>query len=68
MNTRVLVARRLCDLSQADLAEQVGINRGDISLIESQGWMPPADVQEKLATALRRTVEELFGQATDVTT
>jgi transcriptional regulator with XRE-family HTH domain len=65
MNLKLLVARRQRDWSQLELAEKAGINQADISRIEKGGWTPPPDIQQKLATALETTTEELFSQSAE---
>lgn len=71
MNTNVLVARRKAELTQEELADKVGIGRGDVSRIESQGWTPTLDIQEKIVKVLNAngqsvTRDDLFGQMADV--
>ncbi len=51
------------DLSQSELGKLVGIRQTDISKIERQGWVPPAELRAKLADALGVTEAELFSEA-----
>ena len=66
MNVKVLVARKERDINQRDLAERTGISQADISRIERGGWIPPADIQDKLAEALGTTASALFGSQAQV--
>ena len=66
MNVKLLVARKQLEMTQDDLAEKAGIPQADISRIESRGWIPPKDIQERLATALATTPDELFAQGADI--
>lgn len=60
MNTRVLVARKQRELTQEQLAKQTGLQQADISRIEKSGWIPPPEVRDRLAEALKTTVAALF--------
>ena len=64
MNLKVLTARKERRLTQGQLASTTGINPADIVRIERRGWIPPAEVRQRLAEALGTAEEELFG--TDV--
>lgn len=60
MSLQVKLARITLDWSQDELSEHSGVQQADISRIEN-GWVPPPELAQKLATALGRTVGELFG-------
>lgn len=66
MNLKVLVARRQREWSQAELATKIGINQSDLSRIEANGWIPPAEIRQRLAEALDTTPGELFEEIGDV--
>jgi len=66
VNTKVLVARRQRELTQEELAAKVGVFRADISRIESQGWVPPLDIQEKIAAVLRVERTDIFGPGSEM--
>ena len=51
-------ARR--DLTQAELAEMVGVSRKTINTVENGVFVPSTVLALKLAKALGTTVEELF--------
>lgn len=48
-------------LSQAKLAEQIGVSQRNISYYESGDHIPPADVLKKLASIFGITIDELVG-------
>ena len=47
-------------LTQAELAERVGVSRKTVNTIENNVFQPSAILAIKLARALDMTVEELF--------
>jgi len=47
-------------LTQAELAERVGVTRKTVNTVENGVFTPSATLAIKLAQALRLTVEELF--------
>lgn len=53
--------RELKHLSQAKLAEQIGVSQRNVSYYESGDHIPPADVLKKLASIFGITVDELVG-------
>ena len=53
--------RDLKHLSQAKLAEQIGVSQRNVSYYESGDHIPPADVLKKLAIIFGITVDELVG-------
>lgn len=53
--------RELNHLSQAKLAEQIGVSQRNVSYYESGDHIPPADVLKKLASIFKITVDELVG-------
>ncbi|HSK23064.1 MAG TPA: helix-turn-helix transcriptional regulator [Egicoccus sp.] len=57
-------ARRAMDLTQADLAEQVGVSRQTIVALESGGYAPSVYLALALADVLGTSVESLFGPTT----
>lgn len=61
MNVKLLVARKQADLTQDQLAAKAEISQADVSRIEKSGWIPPAEIRQRLATALDTTPDELFG-------
>jgi putative transcriptional regulator len=60
LNNRLREARVALDLTQAELAERVGVSRKTINTVENGVFIPSTVLALKLARALGRTVEELF--------
>lgn len=60
MNLKLLIARREKGLTQNQLAAEAGITQADVSRIEKQGWIPPAEIRQRVAGALETTPERLF--------
>lgn len=58
--TTLKVQRAMRDLTQADLADLVGVTRKSINAIEAGRMVPSTVLALKLAQALGTTVEELF--------
>lgn len=59
-NKRLRLARMECDMSQAQLAETVGVTRQTIGLIESGGYNPTLNLCIAICRALGKTLDELF--------
>lgn len=59
-NKRLRMARIACDLSQAQLAEVVGVTRQTIGLIESGGYNPTLNLCIAICRVLGKTLDELF--------
>lgn len=55
--------RRWLDLSQAELAEQVGVSRQTIANIEKGNYSPSVHLALDVCRTLGKTVEEVFGDA-----
>ncbi|MBS5397314.1 MAG: helix-turn-helix transcriptional regulator [Collinsella sp.] len=53
-------ARAAVGLSQADLAEAVGVTRQTIGLIEAGGYNPTLNLCVAICKALRLTLNDLF--------
>ena len=60
LKNRIKEARTERKLSQAALAELVGVSRNTISSIETGQFSPPAKLALILCIALDKTFEELF--------
>jgi putative transcriptional regulator len=54
------VARTAAGLTQADLADKVGVTRKTINTVENGVFVPSTVLSLKLARALGTTVEDLF--------
>ncbi|CAN5300186.1 helix-turn-helix transcriptional regulator [soil metagenome] len=60
MKNRLKVERAEHNLSQADLADRIGVSRQTINSIETGRYVPSTALALKLAGVLGRTVEQLF--------
>ncbi|GAB4038119.1 helix-turn-helix transcriptional regulator [Spirosoma jeollabukense] len=60
MKNRLKVERAEHNLSQADLADRIGVSRQTINSIETGRYVPSTVLALKLAGVLGRTVEQLF--------
>lgn len=59
-NLRMKAARAAVGLSQADLAETVGVTRQTIGLIEAGGYNPTLNLCVAICKALHVTLNDLF--------
>lgn len=59
-NLRMKAARAVAGLSQADLAEAVGVTRQTIGLIEAGGYNPTLNLCVTICKVLRVTLNDLF--------
>ena len=59
-NLKLKAARAEKDLSQADLAEKVGVSRQTISAIEKGDYIPTINLCIRICKVLERTLDELF--------
>ena len=57
---RLKLARVERDLTQAELAELVGVTRQTIGLIEGGGYNPTLNLCIRLAQATGKTLDDLF--------
>lgn len=60
MKNRIKVARAERDLSQADLADRIGVSRQTINSIETGRYVPSTILALKLALVFEKPVEEIF--------
>ena len=59
-NLRMKAARAAVGLSQADLAQAVGVTRQTIGLIEAGGYNPTLNLCVAICKVLRVTLNDLF--------
>ena len=59
-NLRMKAARAAAGLSQADLAQAVGVTRQTIGLIEAGGYNPTLNLCVAICKALHVTLNDLF--------
>lgn len=60
LRTSLKVHRAIHNLTQAELAERIGVTRKSINAIEMGHMVPSTVLALKLARALQTTVEQLF--------
>ena len=60
MKNKLKVARAEASLSQADLAERIGVSRQTINSIETGRYVPSTVLALKIATVFIQPVETLF--------
>jgi putative transcriptional regulator len=58
--TRIKELRARYDLTQEDLAKEVGVTRQTIVYLEKGTYNPSLDLAHKVAKALKTTIEDLF--------
>ena len=59
-NLKLKAARVLCDMSQQDLADKVGVSRQTINAIEKGDYNPTINLCIAICKALGKTLDELF--------
>lgn len=65
-SNQVRYFRRVADLTQADLAQQVEVSRQTVVSIEGGDYAPSVYLALRIASVLDTTVEALFGTAKDI--
>ncbi|AUD02661.1 helix-turn-helix transcriptional regulator [Spirosoma pollinicola] len=60
MKNRLKVERAEHNLSQADLADRIGVSRQTINSIETGRYVPSTILALKLATVFGKAVEHIF--------
>ena len=60
LGTRLREARTGAGLTQAELAERIGVSRKTINTVENGVFVPSTTLALKLARALKTSVESLF--------
>jgi putative transcriptional regulator len=58
--TRIKELRARYDLTQEDLAKEVGVTRQTIVYLEKGTYNPSLDLAHRVAKALKTTIEDLF--------
>ncbi|MFB6227086.1 MAG: helix-turn-helix transcriptional regulator [Halobacteriales archaeon] len=66
MKNDVSIHREQADMSQADLADAVGVSRQTINAIERERYDPSLELAFKLASHFDCQIEELFDPAIDI--
>jgi putative transcriptional regulator len=60
MKNTIRIERAFKNITQADLAEQVGVSRQTINSIESNKYIPSTLLAMKIARVFGKGVEEIF--------
>ena len=60
MKTRIREFRARHDLTQAQLADQLGVRRETISFIEQGKYNPSLRLAHRIAVALKSSLDELY--------
>jgi len=60
MKNRIKVERAELDMTQADLADKIGVSRQSINAIEKGKFVPSAVLALKIARLFKKPVEEIF--------
>ncbi len=60
MKNRLKVQRAIHDLTQADLAEKIGVTRQSINAIEKGKYVPSTVLALKIARLFNESVENVF--------
>ena len=60
MKNNIRVERAIKDITQADLAEQIGVSRQTINTIESNKYVPSTVLALKIARVFGKPLEEIF--------
>jgi putative transcriptional regulator len=60
MKNNIRVERAIKNITQADLANQVGVSRQTINTIESNKYVPSTVLALKIARVFGKPVEEVF--------
>lgn len=60
MKNNLRVERAIKNITQADLAEQIGVSRQTINTIESNKYVPSTVLVLKIARVFEKPVEEIF--------
>ena len=60
MKNRIKVERAELDITQADLADKIGVSRQSINAIEKGKFVPSAVLALKIARLFKKPVEDIF--------
>ena len=60
MQNTIKVERAIKDLTQADLAEKIGVSRQTINAIETNKYVPSTILALKMAKIFGKKVEDIF--------
>ena len=60
MKNRIKVERAIHDMTQADLAERIGVSRQTINAMEKNKYVPSTVLALKIAKLFKKPVESIF--------
>jgi len=60
MKNKIKIERAIHDLTQADLAERIGVSRQTINAMEKNKYVPSTVLALKIAKLFKKSVEEIF--------
>ena len=60
MKNSIKVQRASHDMTQADLAQKVGVSRQTINAMEKNKYVPSTVLSLKIATLFKKPVEDIF--------
>jgi putative transcriptional regulator len=60
MKNRIRIERAIMDITQADLAEKIGVSRQTINAMESNKYVPSTVLALKIARLFGKPVEKIF--------
>jgi putative transcriptional regulator len=60
MKNKIKVQRAIHDMTQADLAEKIGVSRQTINAMEKNKYVPSTVLSIKIANLFKVSVEDLF--------
>lgn len=60
MKNNIKVQRAMHDMTQADLAEKIGVSRQTINAMEKNKYVPSTVLSLKIAQLFKAPVEEIF--------
>jgi putative transcriptional regulator len=60
MKNNIRIQRAILNITQAELAERIGVSRQTINTIEAGKYIPSTVLAMKLAKVFKATVEEVF--------
>ena len=60
MKNNIRVERAIKNITQAELAELIGVSRQTINTIESNGYVPSTVLALKIARVFGKPVEDIF--------
>ena len=60
MKNKLKIQRAIHDMTQADLAEKIGVSRQSINAIEKNKYVPSTVLALKLAQLFKIPVEDIF--------